>query len=128
MCDIPATNITMGTEKPYFSVLWPNRIKGKVGAILILGSKLDNLLGCPGGDVEANRRVVVIGGVQAYSCHGIKEANECDAHLAPQVRFQKDVHEMSRSCCAPAKAEDIHSYWASGEAGDHGADLGEAFL
>jgi len=109
-------------------VVWLYGVKRKIEPVLVLGGELDYLLRGPGSNVEANWCIVVIAGVQAYGCPGIEEANECDAHLAPQVRFQKNVHEMSRSCSAPAKAEDIHSYWASGEAGDHGADLGEAFL
>ena len=109
-------------------MVWLYGVKRKIEPVLVLGGELDNLLRGPGSNVEANWRIVVIAGVQAYGCYGIEEANECDAHLAPQVRFQKDVHEMSRSCSTPAKTENIHRHRAGGEAGDHGADLGQAFL
>lgn len=75
----------MGTEKREFRMLWLHRVKRKVEPVLILGGQLDNLLRCPWGIVEANRRIVVISGVQANCCHGIEEADEGDAYLAPLV-------------------------------------------
>ncbi len=60
MCNVPTTNITVGTQKQYLSMVWSHRIKSEVLSVLVLSSKLDDLFGSPWGNVEAHAAILAL--------------------------------------------------------------------